>query len=133
MQTVIIRAEYWPWNPPRKFPTGTLPMEWLQSLQKVRFDYTGISYYDREKVHPVLEQFAEIWKKKNELRSIVLPVAPRMDCLIQEEPCVKLEPHLQRTFAPLNEIHGIEPEYIADFGAPQDFFNNNTLRKLARC
>lgn len=131
-QTVTIRASHWPQNPPRRFPTDKLPIEWLQSLEKVQFDFDGVDYSNRQTVHPVMEQLAEIWKKRNELESLVLPVAPNMKYLLQQEPRVKLDPVQKSTFAPLLKIPDIEPEYTADFRAPVDVSGYNALCELVR-
>jgi hypothetical protein len=131
-QTVTIRASHWPKNPPRRYHDDQLPIEWLQSLKKVRFDFDGVSFPDRKKIHPVLEQLAEIWRKKNDLRSLVLPVGPDMKYLLQQEPQVELDPIQKGIFAPLLNIPGIEPEYTADFGAPVDASGFNTLCTLVR-
>jgi hypothetical protein len=131
-QTVTIRASHWP-HPPRRYDDKRLPIEWLQSLKKVRFDFDGVSFSDRRNIHPVLEQLAEIWKEKNDLSSLVLPVAPDMKYLLQEEePRVELDPIQKSIFVPLLEIPGIEPEYTADFGAPVDASGNNTLCTIVR-
>jgi hypothetical protein len=130
-QTVTIRASQWPQN--RRYDDDQLPIEWLQSLKKVRFDFDGVSFSDRRNIHPVLEQLAEIWKEKNDLSSLVLPVAPDMKYLLQEEePRVELDPIQKSIFVPLLEIPGIEPEYTADFGAPVDASGNNTLCTIVR-
>lgn len=131
-QTVTIRASHWPQNPPRRFPTDKLPIEWLQSLRKVRFDFDGVDYSKRQTVHPVMEQLAEIWTKKNELKSLILPVAPYMKYLLQQEPRVELDPVQKSTFAPLLEIPGIAPEYTADFAAPVNVSGYNALCELVR-
>jgi hypothetical protein len=131
-QTVTIRACHWPQDPPERFPTDKLPVEWLQSLKKVQFDFDGVAYSSRRRVHPVIEQLAEIWKDKNELQSLVLPVAPDIRYLLQQEPQVELDPVQKGVFAPLLTIPGIEPEYTVDFRAPANSRNYNTLCELVR-
>jgi hypothetical protein len=116
-QIVTIRARDWPHKPPRRFPDSKLPVKWLQTVQKVRFDFDGVTCSDRRTVHPVMAQLADIWKTTNKLRSLVLPIAPLMECLIQAEPRIELDLGQKKAFAPLFEIKGIEPEYIVDFNA----------------
>jgi hypothetical protein len=130
-QTVTIRASHWPQSPPRRYDDDQLPIEWLQSLKKVRFDFDGVSFPDRRNIHPVLVQLAEIWKEKNGLRSLILPVAPDMRYLLQkEEPRVELCFIQKRIFASLFNIPSIKLEYTADFRAPVDAFGHNTLCTL---
>jgi hypothetical protein len=130
-QTVTIRASQWPQN--RRYDDDQLPIEWLQSLKKVRFDFDGVSFSDRRNIHPVLEQLAEIWKEKNDLRSLILPVAPDMRYLLQkEEPRVELCFIQKRIFASLFNIPSIKLEYTADFRAPVDALGYNTLCTLVR-
>lgn len=131
-QTVTIRAHHWLYDPPERFPTGKLPVEWLQSLKKVQFDFHGVDYSRRQMVHPVMEQLAEIWKEKNELQSLVLPVGPDMKYLMHREPRMELDPAQKSIFAPLLEIPDIKPEYTVDFGAPVNVWGYNALCELAR-
>lgn len=129
-RTVTIRAINWPQNPPRRFPAECLPVKWLQSLEKVEFDFDGVRYSNRQTVHPVMEQLAEIWKIRNELQSLTLPVAPDMTYLLQQNPRVELD-HVQKgIFAPLLEIRNLEPRYAVDFKAPVNEFEWNALCEL---
>jgi hypothetical protein len=129
-QTVTIRASHWPQN--RRYDDDQLPIEWLQSLKKVQFDFDGVSFSDRRNIHPVLKQLAEIWKEKNDLRSLVIPVGLDMSYLLQKEPRVELDPIQKGIFVPLLEFLKIEPEYTSDFCAPVDALGYNALYTLVR-
>jgi hypothetical protein len=130
-QTVTIRASHWPQN--RRFDDDQLPIEWLQSLKKVQFDFDGVSFSDRRNIHPVLKQLAEIWKEKNDLESLVLPVAPDMKYLRRKEkPRVELDPVQKGIFAPLLGFLEIQPGYDTDFRAPVDASGYNALCTLVK-
>jgi hypothetical protein len=129
-QTITIRASQWPQDPPRRFPSGWLPVNLLQKARKVRFDFDGC-HASRRSVHPVLEQLADIWKTKNELNSLVLPVAPQMRYLERVRPRVELDSVQRSTFAPLEGLPGIDPEYVADFGAPTGNWEHHFLCEVA--
>jgi hypothetical protein len=130
-QTVTIRASQWPQE--RRYDDDQLPIEWLQSLTKVRFDFDGVSFSDRRNIHPVLKQLAEIWKEKNVLESLVLPVAPDVKYLLRKEkPRVELDPVQKGIFAPLLGFLEIQPGYDTDFRAPVDASGYNALCTLVK-
>jgi hypothetical protein len=114
-KTCVVKAQYWP---EEAFPLENLPVEWLQEVETVCFDYDGLRFRDRFASHPVIEQLASIWKKKNRLRSIIIPSPPSQESLLAPEP--KLE-HCQGVDLPfllLSELDNVKIDYVFDFRAP---------------
>jgi hypothetical protein len=66
-QAATIRARSWPRKPNRPFDQGLLPVEWLQTIQKVRFDFARVNYSNPSDIRPVMEHVADMWEAKNAL------------------------------------------------------------------
>jgi hypothetical protein len=129
-QVITIRARSWPRNPNRKFDQNILPVEWLQTLRKVRIDFEGVRYSDRLDDHPVMEQIAEVWKTRNALESLTLTIHPDFDKLKLGE--LTHGPWVETIYRPILQIPELRNklDYAYDFGAPVGYNNLPVLHMI---
>lgn len=129
-QVVTIRARSWPRNPEREFDRSTLPVEWLQTRRKVRFDFDGVNYSGRTYTHPVMKQIAEVWKKKNALESLTLTIHPDFEKLKLEE--LAHGPWVKLAYDPILQIPELRDklDYAYDFGAPLAYNDSPALHRI---
>lgn len=89
---LVIRPAFWSWSPNRKYqeqPTDpehwrSFPVDLLQNVRLVRFDFGGLPLECMIQAHPVWKQLADIWSHKNRLQSVVLFVPPCPKILLRE-------------------------------------------------
>lgn len=123
-KAAVIKAKNWPTE---GFSGMDLPLEWLQKIETVYFDYDGVRFSDRFDPHPVIKQLASIWKVKNRLKSITIPIPPSQESLLAPEPRIQPCEGIELPFAPLRELDKIKIEYVYDFGAPVVVAGMNSL------
>lgn len=124
----VVKAQYWP---EKAFPSEKLPLRWLQEIEMVYLDYDGLRFLSRFDPHPVIEQLASIWKKKNRLRSIIILTPPSQESLLAPEPKLERCPGVDLPFLPLSELGNVKIEYVYDFKAPVVVAGMNPLCYIA--